>query len=53
MTVGDWEDLAITLAVALNRSIDRHYAGYATAPVVSVAGPDTPDMQAAARALLA
>jgi hypothetical protein len=26
MTVGDWEDLAITLAVALNRSIDRHQA---------------------------
>ena len=36
-----------------NRSIDRHYAGYATAPVVSVASPEAVDMQAAARALLA
>ena len=35
-----------------NRSIDRHYAGYATAPVVSVAGPGAPEMRAAARALL-
>ena len=36
-----------------NRSIDRHYAGYATAPVVAVAGPGAPEMQAAARRLLA
>jgi tRNA 2-selenouridine synthase len=36
-----------------NRSIDRHYAAYATAPVVSVAGPGAPEMRAAARALLA
>ena len=36
-----------------NRSIDRHYAGYATAPMVSVAGPGRPEMQAAARRLLA
>lgn len=36
-----------------NRSIDRHYAGYATAPVVAVAGPGAPEMHAAARALLA
>ena len=35
-----------------NRSIDRHYAGYATAPVVSVAGPGGPEMRAAARRLL-
>ena len=35
-----------------NRSIDRHYAAYATAPVVSVAGPGAPEMRAAARALL-
>ncbi|MBC7728928.1 MAG: tRNA 2-selenouridine(34) synthase MnmH [Microbacteriaceae bacterium] len=35
-----------------NRSIDRHYAGYATAPVVSVADPGAPDMRSAARALL-
>lgn len=36
-----------------NRSIDRHYAGYATAPVVSVAGAGGPEMRAAARRLLA
>lgn len=36
-----------------NRSIDRHYAGYATAPVVAVAGPGAADMKAAARSLLA
>lgn len=35
-----------------NRSIDRHYAGYGTAPVVSVAGPGAPEMRAAARSLL-
>jgi tRNA 2-selenouridine synthase len=36
-----------------NRSIDRHYAGYATAPVVAVAGPEAAEMRSAARSLLA
>ncbi len=66
-TVAGWQALAHTGAWAevfgqlmqqhydplYNRSIDRHYAGYATAPVVSVAGPGTTDMRVAARSLLA
>ena len=36
-----------------NRSIDRHYAGYATAPVVAVASAGAADMRAVARGLLA
>ena len=54
---GAWADVFAQLTQQhydplYNRSIDRHYAGYATAPVVSVAGPGAPEMRAAARALL-
>jgi tRNA 2-selenouridine synthase len=66
-TVAGWQTLARSGAWAevfghlmqlhydplYNRSIDRHYAGYATAPVVAVAGSGAAEMQAAARSLLA